>query len=52
MHVLVSQHPQDWLKKVLDVRNMTLSLDERLAPDAAQAFQAPLLRTPTLQVSD
>ena len=44
------QQPQDWLKKVLDVRNMALSLDERLPAGVAPASQVPLLRTPALQV--
>lgn len=43
-----SQHPGDWLKKVLNAQHLTLSLEERSVTN--QTFTAPLLRTAALQV--
>ncbi|KAK9830052.1 hypothetical protein WJX72_009438 [[Myrmecia] bisecta] len=44
------QSPEDWLKKVLEIKNTSLCLDERTPDGQVDVFQQPLLRTPCLSV--
>ncbi|KAK9810603.1 hypothetical protein WJX73_003685 [Symbiochloris irregularis] len=45
------EQPQDWLKKVLKVQNVTISLSDQKQPGVAPSSLAPLLRTQSFQVA-